>query len=92
MGTDAGTPFNKHDKNSYELKKMIEAGMTSLEALKAATLGGAELLDVEDLLGSIETGKYADMVVVDGNPLDNIEDIFNVKAVYKAGSLVSGSC
>jgi imidazolonepropionase-like amidohydrolase len=92
MGTDAGTPFNKHGKNTYELKKMVEAGMTPLEAVQAATLGGAELLEVEDVLGSIEAGKYADMVVVDGNPLDNVEDVFNVEAVYKAGSLVAGTC
>jgi len=88
MGTDAGTPFNEHGKNTYELKLMVEAGMPPIKAIKAATLGGAELLDILDDFGSIEEGKVADMVVVKGNPAENIEDIFNVESVFKAGEIV----
>ena len=88
MGTDAGTPFNEHGKNTYELKLMVEAGMPPIKAIKAATLGGAELLDILDDFGSIEEGKVADMVVIKGNPVENIEDIFNVESVFKAGEMV----
>ena len=88
MGTDAGTPFNEHGKNTYELKLMVEAGMSSMQAIKAATLGGAELLGIIEDFGSIETGKVADMVVLNGNPLDRIEDVFKVVSVFKAGKLV----
>lgn len=88
MGTDAGTPFNEHGKNTYELKLMVEAGMKPLKAIKAATLGGAELLEIKEDYGSIEEGKVADMVVIDGNPVENIEDIFNVETVFKAGDVV----
>lgn len=88
MGTDAGTPFNEHGKNTYELKLMVEAGMSPIKAIKAATLGGAELLDILDDFGSIEEGKIADMVVIKGNPMENIEDVFNVESVFKAGEMV----
>jgi len=88
MGTDAGTPFNEHGKNTYELKLMVEAGMPTIKAIKAATLGGAELLDIKEDFGSLEKGKVADMVIVDGNPIENIEDIFKVESVYKDGKEV----
>jgi len=88
MGTDAGTPFNKHGKNTYELKKMVEAGMSPKEAIQAATTGGSELLGIDDNYGSIVEGKVADMVVVAGNPANNIEVIFNIEQVYKAGNKV----
>jgi len=88
MGTDAGTPFNEHGKNTYELKLMVEAGMSSMQAIKAATLGGAELLDITEDFGSIEKGKVADMVVINGNPLDRIEDVFKIASVIKAGEVV----
>ncbi len=88
MGTDAGTPFNKHGKNTYELKLMVKAGMSPMKAIKASTLGGAELLGIKEEYGSIEEGKYADMVVIKGDPHENIEDIFEVVAVYKSGEKV----
>ena len=88
MGTDAGTPFNKHGKNTYELKLMVKAGMSPMKAIKAATLGGAELLGIKEEYGSIEEGKYADMVVIKGDPHENIEDIFEVVDVYKSGEKV----
>ncbi|MFW6025171.1 MAG: amidohydrolase family protein [Candidatus Woesearchaeota archaeon] len=88
MGTDAGTPFNKHGKNTFEIKMMVENGMTELEALKAATIGGASLMDLEESFGSISEGKLANMVVINGNPDKNIEDIFEVDAVYKNGEKI----
>src|SRR6056297_275562 len=88
MGTDAGTPFNKHGKNKFEIKMMVENGMKSIEAIKAATMGGAELMELTDKLGSISEGKFADMVVVDGKPDQDIEDIYEVAEVYKEGKKV----
>jgi len=88
MGTDAGTPFNKHGKNKFEIKMMVENGMKPIEAIKAATMGGAELMELTDKLGSISEGKFADMVVVDGKPDQDIEDIYEVAEVYKEGKRV----
>ena len=88
MGTDAGTPFNKHGKNKFEIKMMVENGMKPIEAIKAATMGGAELMEISDKLGSVSEGKLADMVVVDGRPDQNIEDIYKVVEVYKDGKKV----
>ncbi len=88
MGTDAGTPFNMHGKNTEELVLMVEAGMKPSEAIRAATIQAAELLGIDDELGSIEVGKTADMIAVSGNPLENIKDMAEVKEVYQAGKRV----
>ena len=85
MGTDAGTPFNCHGQNAYELKLMVEAGMTPTEALHSATRVGAELLGVQDQVGTIEEGKRADMIVVDGDPLVDIDVMLDVAQVYIGG-------
>jgi imidazolonepropionase-like amidohydrolase len=67
FGTDAGV--YKHGLNWKEFGYMIEAGMPAMEAIKAATIKAAELLGEQERLGSIETGKLADIVAVDGDPL-----------------------
>lgn len=86
LGTDAGTPFNPNGANAAELGLMVEAGMTPMEALVAATRSGAELLGVE--AGILEPGRWADVLVVRGDPLADIrllEDRSNILAVFKAG-------
>ena len=88
MGTDAGTPLNLHGANLSELELMVEYGMEPLEAIKAATLTGAEMIGLTNELGSLEAGKNAHLVVVDGNPDKNIGDIHNIDQVYKNGSLI----
>ncbi|MFW6266373.1 MAG: amidohydrolase family protein [Halanaerobiales bacterium] len=88
FGTDAGTPFNLHGKNTFELKMMVEAGMTQMQAIESATIKSAELLDIEDKAGSITEGKIADMLIVKGDPSEDIEEIFNVEAVYKEGEKI----
>jgi cytosine/adenosine deaminase-related metal-dependent hydrolase len=55
--------------------------------LKSATINGARALRVDDILGSIETGKVADLVIVNGNPLQRIQDTRNVRIVIKAGEV-----
>ncbi len=88
MGTDAGTPFNLHDKAPYELKLMVDCGMTPMEALVSSTKISAELLGIDEEYGTLEEGKFADFLVLDENPLDNLDALFNINSVYKLGSLV----
>ncbi len=70
MGTDAG--FYGYGHSAMELRLMVEAGMTPLEAIVASTKIAAECLDMAADLGTIEAGKLADLIVVDGDPLNEI--------------------
>ncbi|MCL4424143.1 MAG: amidohydrolase family protein [Firmicutes bacterium] len=70
-GTDAGTPLNAHGQNAFELELLVKAGFSPMEAIQAATSRAAQLLGREDL-GTIEVGRIADLVVVDGDPLVDI--------------------
>jgi imidazolonepropionase-like amidohydrolase len=83
FGSDSGV--GKHGDNLRELVLMVEAGMTPAEAIVAATLGGAANLGMADLLGSVETGKYADLIAIDGDPLESIRDVLDVAFVMKEG-------
>ncbi len=73
MGTDAGTPFNCHGGNAEELVFMTQAGFTASEALVAATKTAAGVLGLEQEIGTIEAGKRADLLVVQGDPLQDIQ-------------------
>ena len=68
-----------------ELLAMTYAGLSAVTVLKAATINGATALGVADKLGSIEIGKLADLVVVRGNPLDDIKAARNIRLVVKGG-------
>ena len=83
FGTDAGV--YRHGQNAKEFGYMTEAGMTPLEALRTATLNAAELLGETANLGAIEAGKYADIVAVEGDPLQDISTLTRPKFVMKAG-------
>ena len=83
FGTDAGV--YQHGKNWLEFGYMIEAGMPPMEAIKAATIGAAELLGEKDKLGSIEVGKLADIIAVDGDPLKDPLVFGKVVFVMKDG-------
>ena len=89
MGTDSGV--GPHGQNLRELGLMVDAGMTPTQALVSATKTASELLGVEDERGTIEPGKLADLVVVDGDPFDVATLQDNIVGVYKGGELVSGS-
>ena len=83
MGTDSGvTP---HGNNLRELQLMVEGGMTPMQAIVATTRSAAELMGLEEELGTLEPGKRADLVVVDGDPLDVATLADRVSAVYKDG-------
>ncbi|MFN8290907.1 MAG: amidohydrolase family protein [Chitinophagaceae bacterium] len=83
FGTDAGV--YKHGMNWKEFGYMIEAGMPPMEAIKAATINAADLLGEKDRLGSIEAGKLADIVAVDGDPLKDAGVFEKVIFVMKDG-------
>lgn len=86
MGTDSGV--GPHGQNLRELGLMVEAGLTPTQALVATTKTAAELLGVDSELGTIEEGKLADLVVVDGDPLEVSRLQDNIVGVYKGGQLV----
>jgi imidazolonepropionase-like amidohydrolase len=88
MGTDSG--ITEHGQNLRELAMMVDCGMSPLQAMLATTQSAAELLGVEDDLGSIEAGKRADLVIVAGDPFDYADLGTRVRAVFQDGRLVSG--
>lgn len=93
LGTDAGTPFNPHGENAQELERMVALGLSPLEAITAATRTAAELLGLADQLGTIERGKLADLVLVEGNPLKRIAVLRHparIVGVMKGGRFVAG--
>ena len=93
MGTDAGTPFNYHGENAQELERMVAFGMSPMEAILASTSSAARLIGIQDKIGTIERGKTADLLLVNGNPLRRIEllrDRSRIVGVMKAGRFVAG--
>lgn len=83
FGTDAGV--YQHGRNAIEFRYMVEAGMPPMQAIKTATREAATLLGVEDRLGTLQTGKIADVIAVRGNPLEKISVMQHVNFVMKDG-------
>ncbi|MBK7938049.1 MAG: amidohydrolase family protein [Lewinellaceae bacterium] len=86
FGTDAGV--YPHGKNNLEFVYMFDAGMKNDDILRAATMNAATLLRMQDKIGSLEAGKLADIVAVDGNPLTDIKAMLRVVFVMKDGKVV----
>jgi imidazolonepropionase-like amidohydrolase len=84
-GTDSGV--SPHGTNAEEALLMVEAGMSEMEVLVAATINAADLIDMSDSLGTIEAGKYADIIAVDNSPLDDIGELLDVDFVMKGGKV-----
>jgi imidazolonepropionase-like amidohydrolase len=83
FGTDAGV--FPHGLNARQFAIMVKYGLTPMEAIQTATTNAADLLGWNKKVGSLEKGKYADIIAVDGNPLDNISLLENVSFVMKGG-------
>jgi imidazolonepropionase-like amidohydrolase len=84
FGTDVGGfEWTLNPANEFPL--MVQYGMTPAQALRAATVSGAELLDMKSQIGSVEPGKFADLVAVSGNPLSDVKVLENVNFVMKEG-------
>src|ERR1700694_1047853 len=85
FGTDAGVC--PHGINARQFAFMVKYGMTPMQAIQYATSSAADLLGKSDVLGSLKPGKYADIIAVSGNPLDDVRILENVKFVMKEGKI-----
>jgi imidazolonepropionase-like amidohydrolase len=84
-GTDSG--ISKHGTNAQEAVLMVEAGMSAMDVIVSATVNAADLIDLSESIGTIESGKYADIIAVDDSPLENIEELLGVDFVMKSGQV-----
>ncbi len=89
MGTDTGPAgrFQGYFEHG-ELDLMVEAGLTPMQAIVSATGEAARCLQLDDEIGTLETGKWADFVVLGANPLDDIRNTRTIESVWVAGNLV----
>ena len=86
FGTDAGV--QPHVTNWKEFVYMVKFGMPPMETIQSATINTAKLLKIDSILGSIEVGKMADIIAIDGNPIEDINTMENVIFVMKEGELI----
>jgi imidazolonepropionase-like amidohydrolase len=77
-----------HGLNAHEFAVYVKLGMTPLQAIQTATINDADLLGWSDKVGTIEPGKWADIVAVDGDPLADVTTLERVKFVMKGGEVV----
>jgi imidazolonepropionase-like amidohydrolase len=82
-GTDSGV--SHHGDNAKEAVLMHRAGMSNMDILTSATVNSAELIDMSASLGTLEKGKYADIIATSHSPLENIETLLNIPFVMKSG-------
>jgi imidazolonepropionase-like amidohydrolase len=87
LGTDAGGFDWKVLAQASEFHYYVEYGMTPMQAIRSATTVAAELLGWSDRIGSLEAGKFADLIAVAGDPLADITELERVKFVMKAGKI-----
>ncbi len=91
LGTDCGAPFTPNGTNAVEMEFFVNYGATPMQAIEAATRVAAEVLQMEDDLGTVEAGKVADLVLVKGDPLKDIRVLQrqeNILLVIQAGQIV----
>lgn len=91
IGTDSGTPLNFHPQSTWrEMELDVRFGIPPMSVISMATRLAADYLKMGDKTGTIEPGKFADIIVVDGNPLRNMRDLRNVVHVVKEGTVHKG--
>jgi imidazolonepropionase-like amidohydrolase len=86
FGTDSGV--YPHGDNARQFAYMVKYGMTSMQAIQAATINAADLMGWKDRVGSITAGKYADIIAVQGDPVANAAELTRVSFVMKGGAVV----
>ncbi len=84
-GTDSG--ISPHGTNAEEAVLMVENGMSEMDVLVSATINAADLIDMSGSIGTIEAGKFADIIAVDASPLENIDELLDVDFVMKGGKV-----
>jgi imidazolonepropionase-like amidohydrolase len=89
FGTDAAV--YPHGLNAHEFAVYVRLGMTPLQAIQTATLNASDLLGWSSKIGTIEPGKYADLIAVDGDPLKDVTTLERVKFVMKGGEVVKNN-
>ncbi len=87
MGDDAGCPFVGHSKTANEPLHQCDAGMSTAQSIISATKTAAELLNINSSYGTLTKGKFADILVLEKNPLNDITALQSICAVYKKGKL-----
>lgn len=86
LGTDAGTWYNPIENTAKELKELVRAGATNFQALQAGGLHAAQLMQIDKDYGTLEKGKFADFLVLDNDPLENVKAVLQAdKAVFQHG-------
>jgi imidazolonepropionase-like amidohydrolase len=86
FGTDAAV--YPHGLNAHEFAMMVKMGLPPLKAIQAATVNAADLLGWSDRVGTLEPGKFADIVAVQGDPLGDVSVLENVGFVMKGGEVI----
>jgi imidazolonepropionase-like amidohydrolase len=89
FGTDAGV--YPHGDNARQFQYMVKYGMSPMQAIQAATINAADLLGWKDRIGSVSAGKYADLIAVAGDPLQDTAELTRVKFVMKGGAVIKGA-
>ncbi|MEO0785154.1 MAG: amidohydrolase family protein [Pseudomonadota bacterium] len=83
--------MSKHGGNAEEFALMVEAGFSPEEAIRTATVIASEHVEMEREIGTLEAGKFADMVAYEGDPLEDINELLDVDFVMKGGAVVTSS-
>jgi imidazolonepropionase-like amidohydrolase len=86
FGTDQGATSNRNKAEEFAL--LVKAGLTPMDAIFAATRNAAELIGTPQDIGSVQAGRYADIVAVKGNPLEDITELQRVQFVMKGGEVI----
>jgi hypothetical protein len=88
-GSDAGNPYTLHGVGLHnEIRALVVAGLTPAQAINAATANAAKVLNKDDVLGKLEKGYEASLSLLPNNPLQNIEHLAEINALYKSGQVV----
>jgi imidazolonepropionase-like amidohydrolase len=86
FGTDAGV--YPHGQNARQFAYLLEVGFTPMQVIQMATVNAADLMGWSDKVGAVEPGLYADLIAVDGDPLQNVRELERVRFVMKGGVVV----